>query len=440
MFFLYSLLLTIAFIVLLPRFLYDALRRGKYADGFRERFGHIPEFKLSSRPVLWVHCVSVGETQAARPLITKILEEFPNYRLVISTTTKTGQNLARKIFADSAELIFYFPFDWQFSVCRVLRKIKPNIVLIMETELWFNFLREANKNAVRVFIVNGRLSEKSFKRYSRIRKMMRLVLHYVDLALMQDIEGANRLAQLGIRSSKIKITGNIKFDQDAAEAESRLTEEFRRRFGVSKDAPLIVAASTHAPEEALIIEAFKEVWKNSAAGKLPRLLIAPRHPERFMEAAVLAKNSGFDWVLRSEEESGRDKAAEVILLDSIGELRSVFPLAEIVFVGGSLIPHGGQNVLEPAMEQKAIVTGFYTINFAEIVKEFAAKNAIVQLPQLGEKEIPARLVEVFSRLLQDAEQRKTLGENAFAIVRKNRGATEKTLELLKPYLRINSNL
>lgn len=269
---------------------------------------------------------------------------------------------------------------------------------------------------------------------------MRFVLHYVDLALMQDADGAKRLAQLGIRASKIKITGNIKFDQSAAEAETLLTEEFRRRFAISKNAPLIVAASTHAPEERLIIEAFKEVWKNSKADKLPRLIIAPRHPERFMEAAVLAKNSGFDWVLRSEEESGRDKAAEVILLDSIGELRSIFPLAEIVFIGGSLIPHGGQNILEPAIKQKAIVTGFYTMNFAEIVREFTARNAIVQLPELDEKEIPARLAEVFSRLLNEAEQRKTLGENAFAIVKKNRGATEKTLELLKPYLRVTGNL
>ena len=422
----------------MPRFLFDAVRQGKYTDGFWQRLGYLPEFKANHRPVLWIHCVSVGETQAARPLVKGILKNFPNYRLVVSTTTKTGQELAQEVFADVAELVFYMPFDWRFSVRRALRKIKPNVVLIMETELWFNFLREANKNGADVFIVNGRLSEKSVRRYALIPKTMRRILHYIDLALMQSAADAKRLLQLGIRGSKVKVTGNIKFDQQFDKAEAELTEEFRRRFAIESDAPLIVAASTHAPEEALIIEAFKEVWKNSS-GKLPRLLIAPRHPERFMEAAVLAKNSGFDWILRSEEESGRDKVAEVILLDSIGELRSVFPLAEIVFVGGSLIPHGGQNVLEPANFKKAIVTGFYTTNFDGIVRELTAQDALIQLPQLNEKEIPPQLAEVFLSLLRDTEKRDKLAKNAFDAMQKNRGASSKTIELLQPFLQVHNN-
>ena len=434
----YSILLTFGFIILLPRFLYDAARKGKYADGFWQRLGYLPFFKATHRPVLWLHCVSVGETQAARPLVREILENFPNYRLVVSTTTKTGQELASEVFADAAELVFYMPFDWKFSVKRALRHIKPNVVLIMETELWFNFLREANKCGAGVFIVNGRLSEKSFRRYSMIPKTMRRVLHYVDMALMQDAADAKRLSNLGIRPNKLKVVGNIKFDQQFEQAEAKLTEEFRRRFAIEQTAPLIVAASTHAPEEALIIEAFKEVWKNSA-GNLPRLLIAPRHPERFMEAAVLVKNSGFDWVLRSEEESGRDKAAEVILLDSIGELRSVFPLAEIVFVGGSLIPHGGQNVLEPAAAEKAVVTGFHTSNFAGIVRELVRQNALVQLPRLEEQDVPARLAEVFLTLLRDAKKREKLARNAFDVMQKNRGASGKTIESLKPFLQVHNN-
>ncbi len=439
MFIFYSFVLTIGFVILLPRFLSDVLKDGKYKDGFRQRLGHLPEFKADNRPILWLHCVSVGETNAARPVVKKILEEFPGYRLVISTTTKTGQNLAREIFAEYADLVFYFPFDWKFSVRRALRVIKPNIVLMMETELWFNFLREAGRSGARIFIINGRVSEKSFKRYSMIRKMMIRIFHYVTLALMQDGENAKRISGLGIRSGKVKITGNIKFDQIAEEAENFLTEEFRRRFAISKDAPLIVAASTHAPEEAIIIKAFKEVWKNST-GTLPRLLIAPRHPERFGEVVEIIKNSGFDWAARSENEADKDKSAEVLLLDSVGELRAVFPLAEIVFVGGSLIPHGGQNVLEPAIEKKAIVTGFYTMNFAEIVKEFLARNALVQLPESNENEAAARLAVIFSELLNDEKRRKELGENAFAIVKKNRGATEKTLEFLRPHLFVNRKL
>ena len=439
MFILYSILLTLGFIVLLPRLLLDAKRNGKYVDGFRQRLGKLPEFKTDNRPILWLHCVSVGETNAARPIVKRILEEFPDYRLVISTTTKTGQNLAREMFAEHADLIFYFPFDWKFSVRRALHAIKPKIILVMETELWFNFLHEAGRSGARIFIINGRLSEKSFKRYLIIRKMMIRVFHYVTLALMQDAEAAKRISGLGIRNSKVRVTGSIKFDQIVEESENSLTEEFKRRFAISSDEPLIVAASTHAPEEAIILNAFKEVWKKSE-GKLPRLLIAPRHPERFDEVAELIKNSGFDWTRRSEKASGRDESAEVILLDSVGELRAVFPLAEIVFVGGSLIPHGGQNILEPAIAKKPIVTGFYTMNFAEIVKEFLARNALIRLPELNENEAAPQLAAAFFALLQNAERRKELGENAFAIIEKNRGATEKTLEFLRPHLFVNRKL
>ena len=428
MFLIYSFLLTLGFIALLPLFV---LRRGKYAAGLWQRFGFLPAFEQSEKKVLWLHCVSVGETNAARPLVKEILENFPEYRLVVSTTTRTGQELAKQIFQDQADLVFYFPLDWKFTVRRALKKIKPDVVLLMETELWFNFLRQASRSGARVAIVNGRLSEKSFKRYSHIKKTMRRVLHYIDLALMQSRSDAKRLTGLGIRASKVKITGNVKFDQSYEEND--VTAEFRRRFAISENSPLIIAASTHAPEEAFVLQAFKDVWKNSSAD-LPRLLIAPRHPERFEEVAELIKKSGFDWVRRSEAESSRDKTAEIILLDSIGELRAAYPLAEIVFVGGSLIPHGGQSVLEPAIARCAIVTGFYTVNFADIVREFVRQEAIVQLPELGEKQISSRLAEVFRELLQDPEKRRKLSVNAFGVMQENRGASRKTIENLRALL------
>jgi len=439
MFFLYSFLYTIGFLVLLPRFLFDALRKGKYAAGFWQRFGYLPEFERGEKPVLWLHCVSVGETNAARPIVKELLGEFPDFQLVVSTTTNTGQKLARKLFAEEATLIFYFPFDWRFTVRRTLRRIKPSVVLIMETELWFNFLRETHKSGAKIVIVNGRLSEKSAKRYSHIKKFIPHVLHYVDLALMQTHKDADRLMRLGICDHKVKITGNVKFDQDFNKTESHLTEKLRERFNVSKDAPLIIAASTHAPEESLILQAFKETRKNSP-DRLPRLLIAPRHPERFKEVAELIKETGFKWSRHSEKIFEKDKLAAIILLDSIGELRDALPLAEIVFVGGSLIPHGGQNVLEPATAQKAIVTGFYTENFEAIVKEFIKQNAIIQLPKLSEREASKRLAEVFLQLLQDAEQREKLAENAFAVIRKNQGASRKTIEHLKSFLLTRENL
>lgn len=431
MFLLYSFLLTLGFIILLPRFLFQE----KYAAGFlRERFGNLPDFEASEKPLMWLHCVSVGETNAARPLVEELKKNFPEYRLVVSTTTKTGQDLAKKVFAHEAELIFYFPFDWKFTVRRALRKFKPDAVLLMETEIWFNFVREARRSGANVLIVNGRLSEKSFSRYSLIPKTMRRVLHRVDLALMQTRADTERLVNLGMRRSKIKVTGNIKFDQAFNESEAALTAELRRRFAVAaEDAPLIVAASTHAPEERWILQAFGELRK-SLKENPPRLLIAPRHPERFAEVEELIKQSGFEAVRRSAAESSGDKTAEVILLDSIGELRAVYPLAQIVFVGGSLVPHGGQNILEPAISERAIVTGFYTMNFAAVVKEFAAHNALVRLQKLAEDEIPAALARVFADLLQDAARREQLAKNAFGVMKINRGATAKTIEYIKSFL------
>lgn len=428
---LYSFLLTIGFILMSPLFLF---RRKKYASGFLQRLGKLPDFDAKGKPVVWLHCVSVGETQAARPLVKAILENFPEYELVVSNTTRTGHNLAVEVFKDQAGLVFYFPFDWKFSVRRALRKIKPDVVLIMETEIWFNFIRETAKTGAKIAIINGRLSEKSAKRYKIIQKTLRRVLRSIDLVLMQTGADAQRLLAVGGRNTRIRTTGNIKFDQSYNETESELTREFRQRFAVSKDAPLIIAASTHAPEEKLILEAFNKVWKNST-GKLPRLMIVPRHPERFAEVAQAIKTTGFSWVKRSENPSARDASAEIILLDSIGELRSVYPLAEIVFVGGSLIPHGGQSVLEPAIEGKTIVTGFYTMNFKAIVEEFIKQNALIQLAKLSRREAPEKLAEVFSDLLQNERKRTELAENARRVMQESRGATARTVESLKPLFR-----
>ncbi len=428
MFILYSFLLTVGFILMSPVFL---LKREKYASGFWQRLGFLPDFTPDERRVVWLHCVSVGETNAARPLVKELKKQFPAHRLIISTTTRTGQDLARNIFKDQAETVFYFPFDFKFSVRRALRHFKPAVVLLMETELWFNFLREANKSGAKTIVVNGRLSEKSFKNYSYIKNFIRRVLNYLDLALMQGNADAKRLMTLGAHPGKVKVTGNIKFDQSFET--SGLTEVFRERFAITEDAPLILAASTHAPEEKWILEAFKLLWKNSPE-KLPRLLIVPRHPERFAEVAEIIEKTGFEWVRRSESASEKDKTAEIILLDSIGELRAAYPLAEIVFVGGSLIPHGGQSILEPAVAEKAIITGFYTMNFTAAVKEFLDKNALIQLPETNKETIAEDLARDLAELLKDAGKRAEISKNALEVMQKNRGATAKTIENLKQIL------
>jgi 3-deoxy-D-manno-octulosonic-acid transferase len=436
MFFLYSIVYTLGFIVLLPRFIFDAIFKGKYAAGFRQRLGSVPHFDPKGKKVIWLHCVSVGEVNAARPLAIKLKEEFPEKALVVSTTTRTGQELAKAAFADTADLVFYFPFDWRFTVRRALRNIRPSAVLLLETEIWFNFIREAYHTGARLAIVNGRLSQKSFDRYMNIRTFMNRVLGYLDTALTQTNDDSKRLMKLGLRAGKARVTGNLKFDIVLNEPEAALTEQFRARFGFRPEAPLILAASTHSPEESWLLEAFREVWKKSS-DNVPRLMIAPRHPERFDEVAELIKKTGLTWVRRSDAASDHDRSAEVILLDSIGELRSCYSLAEIVFVGGSLIPHGGQSIFEPAAAGRPIVTGPHTTNFAAAINEFLERNALVQLPRTGKGQIPSQLAEVFSDLLSSLERRATLGANALAVIDANRGAVDRTIEYLTPLLRMS---
>lgn len=425
MFFLYSLVLSIGFLLMLPLFL---MRREKYAAGLRQRLGNYPKFEHDERPVIWLHCVSVGETNAARPLVDAIGENFPDHRLVFSTTTKTGQELAQKIFAEKADAIIYFPFDFKFSVRKALDNYRASLVLLMETEIWPRFIREAKLSGAKVAIVNGRLSKKSFGRYAKIRPFISRVLAGVDLALMQDEADAKLLISLETDEAKVKVSGNLKFDISIDAADAEITQMLDLRFEISNGRPLIVAASTHEPEERLILE--------SLGGKLGhscRLLIAPRHPERFAAVEKLLGDSPYEFVKRTDEPSGKDKTADIILLDTIGELRSIYPLAEIVFVGGSLIPHGGQSIFEPASAGKAIVTGPYTANFDAVVKEFLAQDAILQTPESHlDYEISERLGEAFTQLLDNEERRRELGRNAATVMmgKANRGATEKTIELI----------
>jgi 3-deoxy-D-manno-octulosonic-acid transferase len=429
MYFVYSIILSLGFLLMLPMFL---MRREKYASGFGQRLGIYPEFKQDSRNVIWLHCVSVGETNAARRLVDAMGEEFPDHRLVISTTTKTGQELASKIFAKEADAIFYFPFDWKFSVRRALKNYNPSLVLLMETEIWPRFIREAKHQGAKIAIVNGRLSKRSFQRYSKVRGFVSNVLREIDLALMQNDADAVRLIGLGMQTDRVSITGNLKFEQDALEPHNPLTREFGTRFGISSDKPLIIAASTHEPEERWVLQSLE-----GELGISCRLMVAPRHPERFDTVAKLLREfRGDKFVRRSQQPSTADEHADVILLDSIGELRSAYPLAEIVFVGGSLIPHGGQSVLEPAAEGKAIVTGPYTHNFDAVIMEFLENEAIRQTTEASDdSHVSERLREDFMILLENPELRAQLGTNAAAVMRKaNRNATAKTIDRLKKIL------
>src|SRR5690242_20646511 len=243
----YSLLLSLGLIVLIPHFLFQALAHGKYIAGLRERLGSVPP--VNGKPVIWLHCVSVGETQAARPLAKRLKQQFPHHDLVVSTITLTGQNLARDVFRNQAKSIFYFPFDWRWTVRRALKAIDPAVVLIMETELWPNFLRECKTRRIPVALVNGRISRQSYRRYRLIKPFLRRVLSSLSLAVMQSETDAHRLEDLGMPGGKVFTAGNLKFDAELGGELTHKTEELQKRFALQSNAPLILAASTHASEE-----------------------------------------------------------------------------------------------------------------------------------------------------------------------------------------------
>jgi 3-deoxy-D-manno-octulosonic-acid transferase len=427
MYFLYSLLLTLGFVLLLPRFAIDALRNGKYVTGLRQRLGDIPSLK-TDRPIIWLHCVSVGEVRAAQPLVRRVKETFPNHILVVSTTTVTGQRLAQNIFREPAAIVFYFPIDWAWTVRRVLRKVNPTAILMMETELWPHLFRAARKRKTPVVLLNGRISDKSFRRYRRIRFFMSRVLNDLTLAIMQSEADAARISELGLSEDRIVTVGNLKFDSEDAPTDTTLTDQIRARFDFTAGRPLFVAASTHDPEETVVLEAFRAVRKSQTN---LRLLLAPRHPERFAEVAALLADSEFS-VARRSVPNNQDAAADIVLLDSIGELSAVFPLADIAFIGGSIATHGGHNVIESAAHGVCTLTGPHTSNFAAITEAMLAARALIQLPDTPRP--AAELADVLEALLAERQHRLEIGQRARAVCENNRGATARTLELISPIL------
>jgi 3-deoxy-D-manno-octulosonic-acid transferase len=433
----YSLLLTLGLIVLIPRFLFHAIAHGKYLPGIRQRLGAIPKLEPQNEPTIWLHCVSVGETQAARPLVRELQRNFPNYRLVVSTVTATGQALARDVFKQEAAHVIYFPFDWDWCVRRSLDKVKPDVVLMMETELWPNFLRRCAKNGIPVGLVNGRISKQSFRGYRLIRFFVTRVLQNLTTAVMQSQSDAERIRALGISPEKVSVGGNLKFDVSPATKAGTLTQEVVERFKLDRDEPFILAASTHAPEEKILLDSF-HMLKQRGATPL-RLGIAPRHPERFAEVASLLDKSGLTWARRSQTAQTNDRSVAVILFDTIGELPGIYPFATIVFVGGSMVRKGGHNVLEPAAVGTAIITGAHNDNFEAIVRLLHDNGAIITLPPLKGPNLTAALCDAFHSLLVSPTKRHELSRNALQIVEANRGAALKTLTFVTPLFQPLSN-
>ena len=431
----YSLLLSLGLLVLIPHFLYQALAHGKYLEGLRQRLGSLAPI-AGERPLIWLHCVSVGETQAARPLVDRLRKEFPEHALVVSTITRTGQKLAQDVFGRQADRVFYFPFDWRWSVRRALRVINPSVVLLMETELWPNFLRECKARQIPVALVNGRISRQSFRRYSLIKLFLRRMLESVSIAVMQSEADADRLQELGMAPERICTAGNLKFDGGTVASAAEKTNEIRERFGLHGDAPLVLAASTHAPEEKIVLESFKQLRASQpvSAESALRLMAAPRHPARFAEVASLIQDSGLSWARRTNAANAADAEASVILLDTIGELPATYALATVVFVGGSIVDRGGHNILEPAAAGVPVVTGAHTHNFHAIVDLLRKADAIVQMPPVEGDAAATELAKTVGELLANPSRRTELATRAKQLIVTNQGAAERTVKIITPLL------
>jgi 3-deoxy-D-manno-octulosonic-acid transferase len=432
-YFLYSLATLLTLLVLSPYFVYQALRHNKYVGSFKQRLGYLPlSLNLDGDDSIWVHAVSVGEVLAARSVMTGLRQRYPRLRLFLSTTTRAGQQLARRSVTD-VDGVLYFPFDWAFAVRRTLDRVQPRLFIMIETEIWPNLLRECRRRGIRTVLVNGRISYRSFPKYRLVRPFFRRVLADIDRFCVQGDEASRRLVSLGADPSRITVTGSLKFDAlEVIPTRGRGRERVLRFFRMSPNRPVLVAGSTLRGEEEAVIRAFNRLrtaGPSTALGANPAtalgasalLVIAARHPERFAEVERLCRQEGLSTVRRTELPIDAEPRADAVILDTIGELAEVYQIATVVFVGGSLVRAGGHNILEPAVFGKPIVFGPHMENFAEIADAFRVNDAAVQVR--SDRELEATVIG----LMGDPVRRARLGAAARALVDANRGARDKTL-------------
>jgi 3-deoxy-D-manno-octulosonic-acid transferase len=432
MYFFYRAITAVAMLFLAPYYAFRGWRR-RQPGALMERLGR-PAHEIVVRAnadcgAIWIHAVSVGEVLAAKPLVDHLKQRFLRRAIVVSTTTETGQRLARERI-DSADGVFYFPLDWSVSVRRALRAIRPALVIVMETEIWPNFLREARNQGVPVVFANARISERSLARYKRwkflVGPFFERVLPDAELFLAQTPEDSKRLAEMGAPKDRVEVTGNLKYDSDQP-AMSRFGVWLEGEIQRQERWPVIVAGSVVAEEEEAVLAAYDIVqrrWRRAL------LILAPRQPDRFEAAAGIASGSGWNVARRSHIDfnAALDESADLLVLDSIGELASLYSLADAVFVGGSLVLGGGHNILEPAWFAKPPVFGPSMENFRNMAEQFLQARAAVQVTsgqQLG---------KVWVQLIEDNGLRERMGQAAFELSERNRGATGRSIELIATVL------
>jgi 3-deoxy-D-manno-octulosonic-acid transferase len=383
-------------------------------------------FNLDGDDSIWIHAVSVGEALTARALIPDLRQRYPDLKIFLSTTTMTGQQIARERLSD-VDAVFFFPFDLPPFVSRTLRLVRPKLFIMMETEIWPNLLRACRKAGVKTMMVNGRISARSYPRYRMARGFFKNVLADVDRFCMQSDESARRIIDIGADPARVTVTGSLKFEslESPTAAAGRGAGRVLRYFRIPPARPVLLAASTMKGEETAVLAAFAAVRRTHPS---TMLIIAPRKPERFDEVVAQARGEGLRVLRRTELTVDAEPQADVVVLDTIGELAQVFHVATTAFVGGSLVDHGGHNILEPAVHGTAIVFGPHMQNFAEIAETFLQRQAAIQI------HAPEELADVWTRLVSDPAERTRLGSAARALVEANRGAKPRTLQCVAELL------
>ncbi len=406
-------------VVVSPCLVWSAWRKGKYREGWRQKAFGLAPLRRGNRPCLWLHAVSVGEVNLLTPLLERLERRYPDWEIVISTTTRTGFELAKKKY--SPRTVFYCPLDFTWAVKSALGRIRPNVLVLAELELWPNLITTAKRRGVKIAVINGRLSDKSSRGYRRIRPLVSRLLKNINLLAVQNDDYAQGFIELGAHPETVITTGSIKFDGVETDRNNSRTRTLANLAGIESNDIVFLAGSTQAPEEQLALSTFlqlRDEWPQL------RLILAPRHPERFEETARLLDASGVAWRRRSTLRSSNAKGERVLLVDAMGELGAWWGLAHIAYVGGSMGNRGGQNMIEPAAYGAAVSFGPRTHNFREIVAAMLSANAACVVHS-GEE-----LTAFVRRCLQDPKFATELGRNARSLVSCQQGAADRTVELL----------
>lgn len=410
--FLYTLLLYIALPFVPLKLFWRGLKQPEYWQHWAERFGFYPK---SAQQVIWLHCVSVGETHAAAPLINTLKQTYPDRPILLTHTTPTGRAASVKLFGSTVQRA-YLPYDTPFAVNRFLKHFKPSIGVLMETELWFNLIAASKKNNIQLLLLNARLSARSANGYAKLGNLIKNGLSDLTAIAAQSDEDARRLQQLG--ATNVSVSGNLKFDVTPPADSQANGEAMRSLFGESR--PIFLAASTREGEEALILEAVKDLDVLT--------IIVPRHPQRFNDVATLIDQQNINYARRSTLTSPIAKDTKVILGDSMGELFSYYTACDFTYVGGSLLPFGGQNLIEAAMMGKPILIGEHTFNFTEASKLAIVSGAAIRIHDV------VTLRRQVEALMQDVALREQMREAALTFSQSATGATEKMMALIKQQL------